>query len=129
MFQCYTYIVYDDINPAELLQSGIEGFIDRAGFRDVEIDRQKIILRRTIELQLRRVTSCGNDVVTLSQTLLDKFIAEASAGSGDEEYLRSHCWEGFLVGVRAKECLVRGSIIHDSFFNCRRFKEPNATIA
>lgn len=80
----------------------------------VQVDGEVVVFGCTIELELRRVASSGNDLVALGKTLLDKFGAETCRGSRDEENFGGHfglvCFEEMeeLSIERKRECGASG---------------------
>ena len=71
------YIVADDINALELLETGIESGIDglHASVTS-QSTAKKVVLRRSVELQLRGVPGGCNDLVALGKTFLDQLSSE-----------------------------------------------------
>ena len=104
--QAVSSVVDYYVDASELLQCGIEGLIHGTLIGDIEVDSQVVVICCAIETELGAVSRCCNDFVAFLQGFLDELLAEARAGSGDEEYLWCHDRKLLCGCRRGRELLL-----------------------
>jgi hypothetical protein len=88
--QTVASVVHDNVDALELLDCSFESFVDRALVSHIEIDHQAVGVIGVVELQLRAVASCCNDMIAVLEYNLDELLSEASGCASDEKDAGCH---------------------------------------